>query len=183
MRGLRWLTCVAAIVATPALAGADGLEGQWTQKCTQMSSSTTWDDSVMTIAGDSFNWTGTSFDDASCEKKSVWYSGTGTYVTSDVAGLPEGARGLDFHWTSVKFAPFDAQTVEALNQIGWCGHTDWVAGEAKEIVDCEDLVKVRYDIYKVDGTSLFVGKDSADRDGTAPDKRPTELDPTPLTRL
>jgi hypothetical protein len=110
--------------------------------------------------------------------------------------VPAGARALDFVFTGVALRPLDERAASVWRERGVCGIRDWLPGVERDVTgrECDfyglgSVVKVpaagdrKFGVVKEAGGSLYFGRLSPSLDGSRPDRRPTELDPSPYRKV
>ncbi|MBC7372059.1 MAG: hypothetical protein H7326_10865 [Bdellovibrionaceae bacterium] len=100
------------------------------------------------------------------------------------------STNLDLQTQEVSYVSLSDVVSRALNEVGYCGFTDWVTNEKKIVTGllCDSYQAsaagdVLYSIFKIDdGKSLFLGTPSASENGRTPGKRYRELESSPYIR-
>lgn len=131
-------------------------------------------------------WTDTqiAFEDQKCQF---------AYLRFDRQYVPfiSGAK-LDLSLLDVTYTPLTAEVVEALNDIAFCGVSNWQLNKRQSILDinCEDVDHYSsgqkiYSIYKTASSlqELFVGLSEDNFDGSTPSKRHLHFESTPYRKL
>lgn len=122
------------------------------------------------------------FDDKGCASPLYNQAIIGTYAEAGDSDKAAGAKNLNITVHKSTITPVSAAGVANLNDVKLCGATDWQLNVAKDVTGADCGGKsfaegvVVFDVYKVDGSSLFLGKSSFFRDGSSAEQRPTALD-------
>lgn len=191
---------VLCVLSAPAVAGEKAakaqkprIEGTWKSTC----------ESVPNGQGGTMNFTRafkntaktwsidfTVYGDAACTQKFFSADISGPYKLGQPSDKVEGATEGEFLITSRKVTPQNEGAVQMLSKA--CGGTDWAVGKAKDLTKdgCPALgmhptatCKGENDVVKVDGKNLFFGQRPADGNLCTPEKRPTALGQTPVTKV
>ncbi len=151
--------------------------GSWVQDCINAQTQSVL--SRMTFAANG-TWTGSVkiFSDSFCKSAVYEILSEGTYVVgaiqSDVAGL--NSSPVDRFTTQVSETFFLDAQILANNQAGYRGYRKWQKGVP---FSHPPDVSAQYDIFRVEGDTLMLGKVSqvagSPNDGLTPQTRPTEI--------
>jgi hypothetical protein len=190
----------AILFATPALAGdktapkaaKPDIAGTWKSPC----------ESVPNGQGGTMNFTRTFkntaktwsidftvYGDTACTQKFFTADISGPYKLGKASEKVPGATEGEFSIAKRQVTPHNDGAVQMLTQA--CGSKGWAAGKAKDITKegCAGLgmhpsatCKGESDLVKLDGKDLFFGERPADGNLCSPEKRPTALGKTPVTR-
>jgi hypothetical protein len=141
----------------------------------------------MIFEGDNFEYRTTMFNDSACTDQFAHFGYVGTYVTEGESETVTDAKNWSFTVTSITATIASSDVVNMFNSSSECGFTDWAVGVAKTISGqtCDTLADIasetvpftHVDIYKRDGSSLYMGAESGS-DGV----RPTELNTQAATK-
>ena len=117
--------------------------------------------------------------DSNCSTPFVQLDEEGTFQTG--GGSP-GGNNLQIDVKTVAYKPLTALGAAALNAVSLCGISNWEANKGQEVTAATGngqcwvkSPRTIYDIYTIEGTTLFIGK-GTEREKTSAEKRPTELD-------
>lgn len=163
---------------------APELDGVWRQDCRGAHQREEF------FQGESATFTERNFSDLICSRAAIESISRGTIVLGDF--LPNGARQIDFVFTSVHMKPSTEQIAEHYRTRRICGYRDWAVGVEREVTgrECDffglgSVVRVpaagsrKFGIVKIEAEALYFGELSLDRDGSTPEKRPLVLDLRP----
>ncbi len=178
------------ILFTVLASAAAPLDGVWRQDCQRGSSrEEAFSDAAATFTERNF-W------DGACSQPSVETISRGTIILGEALAVPEGARAIDFTFSSVALRALDTRSAGAWNQRGVCGFRDWAPGVEKDVTgrECDffglgTVVQVpragdrRFGIVKGAPGALLFGRLSPDHSGMTPESRPQVLDPMPYRRI
>lgn len=178
-----------ALLASPAFAGPH-IDGLWRRDCQHGLVR------EERIVGEHAALTETNFRDSSCSRPSVSIESRGVLFPGPRVILPIGAEELDFVFVGVRLTPLDTEAAAYYEREKMCGLSGWKVKEAKEIAGllCElwgrgHPVPVprpglrKYGVVKTTSDELYFGRLSPERDGSTPERRPLELDPSPYRRV
>lgn len=162
------------------------LIGKWGRGCTSTVSGTATTNDIGSYLFDGTHFTveATTFEDAQCAKASMTVSFVGTYSAGTAGGSASlaGATDFDFNGTQASFTPRGASTAGFLNGVAYCGFTDWAVDATKVITSNNACFATFHaqglQIYQIKNGALYVGTATS-----APNTRPTTLDPHPFQPL
>ena len=179
-----------ALLSTASFAGPSPLAGLLRQDCARGFLK------EERIQGAHAALTETNFRDPACTQPSVSIESRGTLFPGGNVLLPIGASELDFLFVGVRLTPRDEAAAAYYEREKMCGLEGWKVNEAKEIggLFCELWGRGRpvpvpraglrkYGVVKATPEALYFGRLSPERDASAPEKRPLELDPVPYKRV
>lgn len=157
------------------------LTGTWVQGCIAAQNQSL--SSSMTFKADS-SWSSSvkMFSDTACSVPVYELITEGTYKTGEVLAA---GTAIDRMSTKVAEVFFLDSQVAANNQAGYRGYRNWARGVP---YSRPAEIPMQYDIYRIDGDLLRLGKVSqvagSANDGLTPQTRPTEISTQmkPLTR-
>lgn len=144
------------------------------------------------FSGGSVVYVETNYRDSGCEQPSLRVRNYGNYTVEK--SRPGAIREMDFFFSAVTLTPLDASVAEFYREKKICGRDDWALGEESDITgrDCEffpgNVLRVphageaRYGIVKEEGTDLYFGALTPERNALDPGRRPLSLDPRPYRR-
>lgn len=133
---------------------------------------------LVNINNSEWTITYTDFEDRSCETPYLHYEVK--YQTL------QSANNIDMTATEVSYTALSELVGEVLNQINYCGFTNWKAFEKKvvtgKVCDAFQTPKaneVLYSIFELknEGAELFLGMPSGNMNGKTPELRHQSLDP------
>lgn len=163
--------------------GNNSLNGIWTSGCLIDDDG---DGSIrkITISGISFQSQNDVFsDDSSCNTRTIQIGTSGSFVTGAEVPLATGAPAtqVDICFQSGTVTYFGANIVNNVNTNNVCGRSNWQDGVSQDATACLQLPSIDYDIFRVDGNTVYFGDNNSS--GQTPETRPTGLDLTaPYTR-
>ncbi len=177
------------LAASPALA-SPSLDGVWRQDCQRSYQR------EERISGSHATFVETNFRDRSCTHPSVKVESRGLLFLGRNVIFPIGASELDFLFVGVRLTPLDAEAAAFYESIQLCGLKGWNTGEAKEIGSllCDFFGQKitfgvpapgtrKFGVVRALAEELYFGRLSPERDGSTPERRPLELDPSPYRRV
>ena len=171
--------------------GIAELQGTWSQACTRGTGvSNTASKTVYVISGATATATQTAYNEAAtCTTEGLVSTWSGTMAAAGDATTPTGAKKYNFTWATVSQTPKIASYVTAFNTLGLCGITTWALNTETSILGktCGNTTfqsagDISYDIYKITGTSLSLGKTDATNTGKTDALRPIALDTVVYTK-
>lgn len=137
----------------------------------------------LNIAANIWTITHTAFEERECATPYLIYE--------EKYSVAQNGQNIDMSAVEVSYTPTSELVAEVLNQINYCGLTNWkVFGQ--QIVTgkmCDDYQTPReneflYSIYKLEnnGTELFLGMPTENLNGKTPARRHNTLDPFKFVR-
>lgn len=156
------------------------LEGTYTKPCYNESDDVL--SSHVKIQGSNWSLSHIAYEDNRCETPYLIYE---INYSVNTAGTDADMTAIQASYTSLS----DVVT-GVLNQIGWCGFTDWQTKEAKNVSGkvCDSFVpprtgEVLYSTFQVnEQNQLFLGVFSKGLNGKTPQTRYKQLDPSPFKK-
>jgi len=130
------------------------------------------------------------YEDATCAKPFFTARSSGLYSLGKASAKVPGATEIEFSITSRKLTPHSADAAQFLSLA--CGGLDWDVGTSHDALKsgCHGLgmpasnqCQAESDLVKRDGKALYLGQRPANGEVCSPDRRPTALVKTPLTRF
>ncbi|MFK7852536.1 MAG: hypothetical protein AB8B79_00425 [Granulosicoccus sp.] len=164
--------------------GNSALNGTWSAGCV-VDGDGDGEVDTFTISGDTFQVRNeTFFNDASCANaRTVEINTSGTFLIGADVPLATGAAAsqVNINYQSASVTYFGTNIINNANSNQVCGINNWVDGVSQDATVCLELPAISYDVFRLDGNTLYFGDDSGD--GETPQTRPTGLDlDNPLTR-
>ncbi|MGE5086856.1 MAG: hypothetical protein ACM3MG_11185, partial [Bacillota bacterium] len=163
-----------------AAPSTQNLEGTYTKSCYNA------EDDFMSgrleIQGSKWTLSHIAYEDKTCETPYLIYELRYDVNTKDSLA--------DMTTIQASYTSLSDVVTGVLNQIQWCGFTDWKTNEPKGVSGkvCEDYTpprigEVLYSIFKVNEKSqLFLGSPSKGMNGKTPATRYTEVDQLPFNK-
>lgn len=109
--------------------------------------------------------------------------------TTGTAGSADGSTKIDLVLTDITATPKSAAAVLILNAASYAGYTDWQADTAKSVAGINidgsayDTAGTKsYDIYKISGSSLYLGDTGGTNDGSTDALRPISFETISATK-
>jgi len=153
------------------------LEGIWQDTCQQVLQDGDLKNQIATFifSGDTVKIERIDYQDKNCNTKFSSLILTCTFIISGESDIIPGAKNLDYTVISVAAKFHQKVGVNLVNQMNFCGYSDWQVNITKDITGAPGINSKGdklYDIYKIeDGNKLYLGSNEAV--GTA--TRPTSL--------
>lgn len=168
----------AAPAPPPAQSQSAVLQGSWRTACRGRETLGASSAISGAFSGENVLRSLTIYDDPNCKAPAAIIEENGKFTTG--ASVRDDIYAIDFAIKSVRAEPLSPNGADTLNTIAFCGIRDWKAGVSRDITpmsaDCwTETPRSNYDIYQRNGNTLTFGDYDEAHDGTAPDKRPTEL--------
>lgn len=182
---MKSLVIIALFVGSfSAMAATPELDGRWTQYCDQSAKR------EENFAGNKVTLTERFYFDYSCEALASEVENIGTFVVDDEFRYPDQkVRNMDFTFEAVRMTLHSDDAITFYNDHAMCGMSDWKKGEAKDVTGkrCEFFQEgrpvqvpmkndMRYGIYMLQDTRLYLGLLMPGFDGSVPQRRPYLLD-------
>jgi hypothetical protein len=159
-------------------AQASELDGTWTSACTSQDNAKYIQ--TVTFAGTTGNVDQTIYTDANCHTAAYKAHQASDYV---LAAAEAGTTAIDYTLTAVSIQVENSQYVAAFNAQRICGYSDWKVHVAKDVAgrSCgsgtiPSVGTKSYDVYQLDGSTLYFGATTTEQDGSTPAKRPPGVD-------
>lgn len=118
-----------------------------------------------------------------CDAPILTFRAFGTHVVHGPVDTPPGATAIDFVVSSRRMTLLDDEARDALAGLG-CDASGFALGEEVNLdaTGCGGFAAsleqcpADYDIFAIEGDTLYIGRRPASGDICAPERRPTELD-------
>jgi hypothetical protein len=124
--------------------------------------------------------------DVSCQDEFFRFQTIGTVSYND-----KNPSFIDFNYEDIYLSIFKQNLIDDFNIRKVCGLTNWTMGGAQKITGLKCAIfnfdeetqiprvgDQKFGIFSLSDDKLFYGKNSINKDGSSPEKRPTQLDPT-----
>lgn len=158
------------------------LDGHWKAPCALSSKAGVYDIKEATFQGSSYTITVKSYQESTCTTLAVTTVNTGTITVGDAVAGVDGAKQIDQTSTSIQMTLHVDSEVSFGNAFGYGGYTDWKLNEPRELLNRPLLSGTTltypakaYTIFKVSGSQLTFGDNTAPYDGSSQLLRPTTL--------
>jgi hypothetical protein len=184
---------------TSSTRNSSQLEGRWTRACGTDPEVTEeakqYDSTIIVFKDSSFSATIDLFSDSSCKTKLYSTTTKGSFIIGGDLLSPTGAKAIDYTPTESIFTLYEESYVQQFNgevedSSKVCGG-GWVLGQSKTLTNAlcknglfSDIDDKNYDLFKIDGKSLFEGDSSGseETDGSSAAKRPKILATRPYIK-
>ena len=142
---------------------------------------------LIKVSGNQIVITNKTYDDGSnCDESTLFRESKTTssvQTSSDV--FLANATNINLTWVKEEWTPYAGTANGEFNVGQYCGFNDWVDGTTKDVsnTSCGIPGRVIYTVFRVIGTSLYLGDFSGVNDGSTPEKRTDSLNTNnPFTR-
>lgn len=122
--------------------------------------------------------------DAQCQDKSFQFQTSGYVVYSN-----EQNNFINFIYEKIQLTVFKQNVIDDFNSRKVCGYNSWAKAQAQNItglkcalfntskeVQIPEVADQKFGIYQLENNKLYFGKLTQSYDGSAPDKRPQQID-------
>jgi hypothetical protein len=161
------------------------LQGTWHKACRNTGSSTYAVESIILADTTVTSQTEVYLGDATCGSNQFIRARVEAGVAIGSAStIAAGASDVDLVANHTWLTYTNSVAVSSANSSSFCGFTDWQLNVEKEVTGlvCAGEQQMaagtrHYDLFKFENNMLYVGLKDAAHDGTAPEKRPVQVDP------
>lgn len=123
------------------------------------------------------------YSDEKCQNAMFTLRYAGDYLESGDSLHVAGARKIDMTFIDAYLTPSSEEGAVLMNERKSCGQEEWVAGTEVDVTrfsvvnQCESQIMpdYRYDIYLIQGTRLYLGKETEYYHRMVPGRRPQEM--------
>ncbi len=122
--------------------------------------------------------------DANCNNESFRFQTIGTVLFND-----KNANFIDFTYEDIYLSVFKQNVIDDFNHRKVCGFSNWTLGSPQKITGLKCAIfnytketqipkagDQKFGIFSISDNKLFYGLNSVYKDGSNPEKRPTQLD-------
>jgi hypothetical protein len=183
---LTLLGCGSTDTTTTSTTGSEGpasseLNGTWETACSMQPGQQFYGKTRLVYKNLALSGTFSDFADAKCSMQMGETTWTGKATVGGPAAVA-GATDLDLAFDTYHYKPLSEQAAMTNNQYMYCGISDWAANVERDVLGkpCNGFVippdGKSLDIYKIDGTTLLLGKGSKISATPSESDRPSQLD-------
>jgi len=150
------------------------LEGMWQDSCQQVLQDGDLKNQITTFifSGDTVKIERIDYQDKNCNTKFSSLVLTCTFIISDESDIIPGAKNLDYTVISVAATFHNKVGVNIVNQMNFCGYSDWQVNVTKDITGAPGLNSKGDKLFEIckieDGNKLYIGSNEAIGSPTRP---------------